>query len=264
MAERFADEGMSVVLADIDEDGVEAAASEIMLRGRSAVGVHTDVSSLDSVEELRDRAVEAFGTAHLVCLNAGVGGSGELAWEVPATVWEWLLRVNLLGVVNGVRAFVPLLVEQGEGHVVVTSSMAGLVAGCGSTPYTTAKFAVTGLAEALSLELEMIASPVKVSVLVPGPVATRIGELSRHWPADLGPMPQRRLDDRVGALPVPPALAQALEAKMEPSEVAEIVLDAVREDRFWIYTHPKEVADMVSRRADEMLHPGSSGDGLAR
>jgi NAD(P)-dependent dehydrogenase (short-subunit alcohol dehydrogenase family) len=259
MADRFADEGMKVVLADIDADGVEAAAKEITSRGHSGIGVQTDVSSFASVEGLRDRAVEAFGTVHLVCLNAGVGGSGELAWEVPSTVWEWLLRVNLLGVVNGVRAFVPLLVEQSEGHVVATSSMAGLVAGCGSTPYTTAKFAVTGLAEALSLELEMIGSPVRVSVLIPGPVATRIGELSRHWPADLGPMPQRRPDDRVGALPIPPALAQALEAKMAPSEVAEIVLDAIRDDRFWIYTHPAEVADMVSQRAEEMLNPGGAG-----
>jgi NAD(P)-dependent dehydrogenase (short-subunit alcohol dehydrogenase family) len=253
MANRFAAEGMKIVLADIDAAEVEAVAAGISKDGGRAVGVATDVSLADSVEALAQRALEEFGAVHLVCNNAGVGGTGELGWEVPFSAWEWQFRVNVFGVVHGIRAFVPMLVKQGLGHVVNTSSMAGLVPGVGSTPYTASKYAVAGLSEALKLELEMIGSPVKVSVLIPGPVATRIGESLRHWPADLGPVPQKRQDGRVGVLPVPPVLKRALESKMDPSEVGELVLDGVLNDRFWILTHPDEVAQLVTGRTGGLL-----------
>ena len=258
MARRFASEGMKVVLADVEAETLREAAEEIGHAGGSAVAVTTDVSSPDSVDELARRAVEEFGAVHLVCNNAGVGGSGELAWEVPYSVWEWLIRVNLLGVVHGVRSFLPLLIDQSEGHMVNTSSMSGIVPGVGSTPYTAVKYAVVGLTEALKLELDMIGSPVKLSVLIPGPVETRIGDSLRNWPSQLGPPPERRKKDRVGVLPVPAVLQESLAAKMPPDEVADLVLDGVRNDDFWIVTHPKETAHLLGERTDTLLRSGGS------
>jgi NAD(P)-dependent dehydrogenase (short-subunit alcohol dehydrogenase family) len=258
MATRFGAEGMLVVLADVDGLEVEAAAAELVGGGVSAIGVPTDVSSAESVDALAKRAVAEFGAVHVVCNNAGVGGTGGLAWELPFSAWEWMIRVNFLGVVHGVRAFVPLLVEQGEGHVVNTSSMAGLAAGMGSTPYTATKYAVAGLSEALQRELEMIGSPVKVSVLIPGPVQTRISQALRNWPSDLGPVPEARQADRVGVLPIPPVLQRAFESLMQPSEVADLVLDGVRNDRFWIVTHPAEVAQVVRERTEGLVAPDAT------
>jgi NAD(P)-dependent dehydrogenase (short-subunit alcohol dehydrogenase family) len=245
---------MHVVLADVEAPAVEAAAAELRADGLSAVAVPADVSSLESVEALARRAVDAFGAVHLVCNNAGVGATHALAWEGSLAIWEWMIGVNLFGVVHGVRAFLPLLVAQGEGHIVNTASMAGLVAGTsGSTPYTATKYAVVGLSESLALELTMIGSPVRVSVLIPGPVETNLASAIRNWPSHLGPVPAPARADRAGLLPIPSQLRGSLETKMHPSAVAQLVLDGIRADRFWIVTHPAELAQLIGQRTKGLL-----------
>jgi NAD(P)-dependent dehydrogenase (short-subunit alcohol dehydrogenase family) len=255
MANRFAEEGMHVVLADVEPDSVEKAAAEIRERGLDALGVQTDVSSADSVEALAARTLEEYGAVHVVCNNAGVGGTAAVGWEVPLQAWEWMLGVNLLGVVHGVRTFLPRLVEQGEGHMVNTSSMAGVVPGVGSTPYTASKYAVSGLTESLRLELEMVGSPVKVSVLLPGAVNTNIGKALRNWPDRLGPVPEERQSDRVGALVPPPELVDMLAEPMDPKIVGDLVFEGLRAERFWIVTHPDAVGALIDARTSEIVKP---------
>jgi len=254
LASRFGAEGMRVVLADVETAALERAVGQLRADGVTVVGVPTDVASAESVAALSTLAVEAFGAVHLLCNNAGVGGTGTLAWEGAVAMWDWMIGVNLLGVVHGLRAFVPLMVEQGEGHVVNTASMSGFAAGLSaSTAYTATKYGVIGLSESLALELELIGSPVRVSVLIPGPVETNIANAVRNWPFELGPAPGRARDDRVGNLPVPGVLVRSLQSKMDPDEVALLVRDGVLDDRFWIATHPAEFAAVVEERTRAIL-----------
>jgi NAD(P)-dependent dehydrogenase (short-subunit alcohol dehydrogenase family) len=253
MADRFAAVGMKVVLADIEAEPLDAAAREVQAAGHAAIAVRTDVSDAASVEALAQRTLDEFGAVHIVCNNAGVGAAAQPAWEMPFGAWEWMINVNLYGVIHGVRAFVPLLVAQDEGHVVNTTSIAGLVAGVGSAPYTATKHAVVGLSEALRRELEVTGSAVKVSLLVPGRVNTRIADALRNWPAAYGRAPAVRQSDRLGVMPIPPELERMLEEPMDPADVAALVLDAVRTERFWVITHPNEVSELVRNRLDELL-----------
>ena len=147
--------------------------------------MRTDVSRAEEVDALARRAFEAFGTAHVVCNNAGVGGGG-LMWQVPEADWAWILGVNLMGVVHGVRAFVPRMIEQGEGHVVNTASIAGLIAGPGMGPYCATKHAVVALTETLAQESAMQGSAVTVHVLAPAFLRTGIAASDRNWPDRLG------------------------------------------------------------------------------
>ena len=181
MAERVAAEGMRLVLGDIEEGALREAERALGERGAEVLGVVTDVSDAASVRELRDRALDRFGAVHLVHNNAGVGLGGPI-WEVTEEDWRWILDVNLWGVVHGVHTFVPLLIEQGEGHVVNTASIAGLVASPFLGPYNATKQAVVGISETLFKDLQMAGSPVGVSVLCPGFVQTRIDESERNRP----------------------------------------------------------------------------------
>ncbi len=181
MATRFASEGMKVVLADIEKDALDAAVAGLAATGAEAIGVPTDVADGAAVEALRDAAVDRFGTVHLLCNNAGVG-TGGLSWNQSVADWEWVLGVNLWGVVHGIRAFMPILLEQGEGHVVNTASMAGLSSPPMMAIYNVSKHAVVTLSETMFGELAMIESPVGVSVLCPGWVNTRIHEAGRNRP----------------------------------------------------------------------------------
>ena len=181
LAERFLAEGMSVVLADIEREPLEQVAGE--LDGDRVLAVPTDVTDAASVEALRDAALERFGAVHVICNNAGVGGLGHTTWDSPIEAWEWVLGVNLWGVLHGIRTFVPLLVEQDEGRVVNTASLAGLRALPGFGPYAVSKHAVVALSEGMHLELELQGSQVRVHVLCPGFLKTRIAESDRNWPA---------------------------------------------------------------------------------
>ena len=202
MARAFAAEGMKVVIADIEEEARDAAVSELTQQGAEAIGVQCDVSDRASVEALRDAALSAFGAAHVICNNAGVaGGSPGPIWASPQDDWDWVLGINLMGVVYGVQAFVPLFLEQGEeGHVVNTASLAGLIHGGGI--YGVSKQAVVGLSEGLWRDLKASGSSVGASVLCPGWVSTRIMESERNRPES--PRPSEEIPAEVQQITVAP------------------------------------------------------------
>src|ERR1700723_1425351 len=189
LAERFAAEGLHVVMADIEEPALSTAAATLAGSGASVLPVVTDVADLSAVEALRDAALSQFGAVHVVCNNAGVGGPHGPLWECPPGEWDWVLGVNLNGVMNGVRAFMPVLLSQDTGHLVNTSSIFGVFAGT-LGPYGVSKHAVTALTETLYFNLTSQGiGHVGVSVLCPGAVRTNFGTSARNRPAGAGPGP---------------------------------------------------------------------------
>lgn len=245
VAERAAAEGMRVVLADIEEPPLQQAVDELTGNGADVIGVVTDVADAGSVRDLRDEALERFGAVHLVHNNAGVGGGGPI-WEVPEHDWRWIVGVNLWGVIHGVAAFVPLLVEQGEGHVVNTASVAGLTTAPFLGPYNATKQAVVAISETLFKDLEAAGiSGVGVSVLCPGFVQTRIADSARNRPEWA---PERERD---GAEELRGAIQQMVDGGIAASTVAERVLDAVKTNTFYILTHP-ELGVAIRTRYDDI------------
>ncbi len=166
VAERAAAEGMKIVLGDIEEGALAQAVDDLTAAGAEAIGVVTDVADRASVEALRDRALDRFGAVHLVHNNAGIGLGGPI-WEVTEEDWRWILGVNLWGVIHGVATFTPLLIEQGEGHIVNTASIAGLIVAPFLGPYNATKQAVVAISETLFKDLQTVAAPVGVSVALP-------------------------------------------------------------------------------------------------
>ena len=242
-ATAFAAEGMKVVLADIEQAALDAAVAELTEAGHTVLGVRTDVSDSASVEELADRTVREFGGVHVVHLNAGVAAGGPV-WTLSEKDWAWVLGVNLWGVIHGVRSFVPRMIAQGEpAHVVNTASMAGLTSSAFMSAYNVSKHGVVTLSETLQRDLAMTGAPINVSVLCPGWVNTGIGESGRNRPDDLRNPDGPNLLEGGGASP----LKGVLEAGLQPAEVAAMVLDAVKHDRFYILTHP-EWNEMVRLR----------------
>src|SRR5215469_4230849 len=182
LSERFAAEGMHVVMADVEEPALSKAAADLRERGASVLPVVTDVADRTAVEALRDAAVSAFGAVHVLCNNAGVGGPHGPLWECPPAEWDWVLGVNLGGVINGVGAFMPLLLEQDAAHLVNTASVFGVFAGA-LGPYGVSKHAVVALTETLYFNLQSLGvSHLGVSVLCPGAVRTNFGTSARNRP----------------------------------------------------------------------------------
>jgi NAD(P)-dependent dehydrogenase (short-subunit alcohol dehydrogenase family) len=238
MAERFAREGMKLVLADVEPGPLASAREEIGRGGVEAIAVTTDVSRWEQVEELARKTFETFGTAHVVCNNAGVAPGGAAAWETSQADWAWTIGVNLWGVIHGVRAFVPRLVEQGEGHVVNTASIAGLVTVPGMSSYCVTKQGVVALSECLHHDLAFSAGgKVKVSVLCPAWVRTKITESERNRPASDSKEPKKPVTAQERA--ITGAVRMAVATGIPPEVVAEKVLSAIHEERFWILTHSK-------------------------
>ena len=244
VAERAAAEGMRVVLGDIEEGPLREAEKSLGEEGAEVLGVVTDVSEAASVRNLRDQALERFGAVHVVHNNAGVGVGGPI-WEVSEEDWRWILNVNLWGVVHGVNTFVPLLIEQGEGHVVNTASIAGLVASAFLGPYNATKQAVVAISETLYKDLQLAGSAVGVSVLCPGFVQTRIDESERNRPAWA---PAAEGED---AQNLRGAIKTLIAAGIPPAAVADRVLDAVRTNTFYILTHP-ELDQVVRTRFEDI------------
>lgn len=233
MAERFASEGMQVVLADIERAALEDAAAKLRAAGADVLAVATDVSDGDAVDRLAAEATAAYGTVHVLCNNAGVGAGGLIA-DLTTADWEWVLGVNLWGVIHGLRAFLPGMLASGEeGHVVNTASLAGHVSAPFMAPYSASKFAVVATSEALYHELLMTNAKVGVSVLCPGWVNTNIHSSERNRPSRLGGTGEAGGDPR-GEM-----LRQVLANGMPPSEVATLVHDAIRSGQFYILTHPE-------------------------
>jgi NAD(P)-dependent dehydrogenase (short-subunit alcohol dehydrogenase family) len=246
VAERLVSEGMKVVLADVEEAALGKAVAQLAEGGGTVIGVPTDVSDAASVDDLAKRTLAEFGAVNLVHNNAGVATGGTI-WELSVDDWQWVLGVNLWGVIHGVRSFVPHLIEAGEGHVVNTASMAGVTTAPFMGPYTVSKHGVVAISEMLHKELTMAAHPVGVSVLCPGWVKTRIGESDRNRPDEL----QKDAAELPAGDMARQVLQSMLEAGMAPSEVAGQVVDAVKDGRFWIFTHPWK--EMIETRVSGML-----------
>lgn len=254
LAERFAAEGMKIVIADIDEVAMRAVEVQLAEGGTEVLTQVCDTSLEAEVQALADAAMSRFGGAHVLCNNAGVIGKGD-AWRSPIAVWDWVIGINLYGVIHGIRAFLPIMEDQGEGHIVNTASMAGLVALPGAAPYNVTKTGVVALSEGLYLELKATGSPVRVSALCPGFVKTNLAK-GQKWTERLGAEP--------GAAQTPMAqmmdavLAQGVEEGIEATDVADQVVDAIRTERFWILTHPEMRQAPVERmqRAAEQTNPG--------
>jgi NAD(P)-dependent dehydrogenase (short-subunit alcohol dehydrogenase family) len=248
MAERFAAEGMKVVLADVEHETLAAAEHELRTRGSTVLAVRTDVSKAADVDQLAARAVEAFGTVHVLCNNAGVG-TGGLAWIQRISDWEWTLGVNLWGVIHGIRTFVPIMLAHGEeGHIVSTASVAGLISGPFGIPYNVSKYGVVALCEGLHHELALVESKIKVSVLCPGFVHTRITESQRNRPAEVPLLPMSEVEMQYAEW-----IRTRVAAGLAPSEVARQVFEAIRDERFYIVTDPDEWKPLIRERMEDIL-----------
>ncbi|HVF41820.1 MAG TPA: SDR family NAD(P)-dependent oxidoreductase [Pyrinomonadaceae bacterium] len=249
LAEACAREGMRVVLADVEETSLAQTERELRDAGAEAVAVLTDVSKADDVEALASRTLEAFGAAHLLFNNAGVG-AGTTVWESTLEDWQWTLGVNLWGVIHGVRTFVPLMLRQGdECHIVNTASMAGLVSGPALGVYKVTKHAVVSLSETLCCELAVMKANVKVSVLCPAGVNTRVMDCERNRPEEL----QNASESAHPAVAQAEAmLRQLVETGIRPSQVAEAVFEAIRDERFYILTHA-DWKPLVQKRLEDIL-----------
>jgi NAD(P)-dependent dehydrogenase (short-subunit alcohol dehydrogenase family) len=244
MGHAFAAAGARVMLADIEAKALDDAVAGFKGNNLPEVrGVVCDVRDYAAVERAARETIAAFGKVHIVCNNAGVGGTAGTE-NVNLTDWRWVVDINLMGVVHGVKVFVPLLKSHAEGgHIVNTASMAGFLPGTGFGPYTATKYAVLGISEALQVELEP--AGIGVSVLCPGWVATRITNSRRNWPKEYGEPPQS-----VG--PIAAQIAELVKNGMAPSEVAELVLAAVKNNELYIFTHP-HMRPPLERRVDHFL-----------
>lgn len=251
MAERFAAEGMKVVLADVEQEALAKAESEMNAEGATAVALSTDVSKASDVAALAEKTIAAFGAVHILCNNAGVAVGG-MSWERPLKDWQWVIGVNLWGVIHGIRTFVPIMLGQNsEGHIVNTASMAGLLSGPGSAPYNVTKHAVVTLSECLHHEFALTGAKLKVSVLCPGWVNTRILDAERNRPAELQ-------DESAEATRTPEmemmeqVFRKLLATGLNPDQVAEQVFRAINDERFYILTHA-EWKDYVRTRMEDIL-----------
>ena len=233
MAERFAQEKMQVVLADIEEEALEKTIENLRQYQHRVIGVKTDVLVEESIKELFAKATAEYGNIHILCNNAGIGAnSGNKAiWEIDKQDWDWVMGVNYQGVLQGIQTFLPHMLEHGEeGHVVTTVSMAGLLPGAGT--YGVSKHAVMALTEALSRDLITREAKINVSVLCPGFVDTNIDKSERNRPSHLGEA--QEVTNEMGA----EIMSAMLRQGKKPEEIAEIVFNAIKENIFYILSHP--------------------------
>jgi len=248
LAERFAQENMQVVMADVEEEALEKAVERLEQHQHRVTGVRADVLVKESIEELFAKAQEQYGNIHILCNNAGVGAfSGNRAiWEVEKSDWNWTLGVNFYGVLYGIQTFLPHMHAHGEeGHVVTTASLAGLTWGNGT--YGVSKHAVRALAESLNVDLVTRGSKIGSSVLCPGFVNTNIGNAERNRPANMQKSDVPDVDDETFA-----PLAAMLKNGKDPSEVADIVINAIKDNVFYILPHPAW-DDTIREYFDEIL-----------
>ena len=237
MAERFAAEGMKVVLADVEEEPLAEVTASLTAADATVIAVKTDVSNAAAVENLAHQTLDAFGAVHILCNNAGVVCSRPV-WEHSLADWEWVLGVNLWGVIHGIRAFVPrMLAQETECHIVNTASILGLVGGAGEGIYKVSKHGVVVLSETLAAELAQKGAKIQVHVLCPGWVRTGILDSERN-------RPQSPSVPQIGS-------AQNVRAEMEsgisPAEAAEHVYRAIQNGDFYIFTHPEMKAQVQAR-----------------
>jgi NAD(P)-dependent dehydrogenase (short-subunit alcohol dehydrogenase family) len=244
-AKQLAKSGVNLVLGDIEGETLAGAVEGLRTDGAHVIGVTTDVTNEEDVIALRDAALGEFGAVHVIFNNAGVASGAAIG--TPTKVWKWVIDVDLFGVVYGINAFLPLFLEQNEGHVVNTASLAGLGGAPGMGPYCAAKVAVVGLTESLFHELAMSGSNVGVSVLCPGFVRTRIHESERNMPGEL-----TSYNDEPAAQLIADLASQAVNAGIDAEVVAGAVEDAVRTNKFWILTHERSAVRTTELRLEWM------------
>lgn len=248
MAERFARAGVKIVLADIERAALDVAVEEMQAGGAQVLGVHCDVAETGQVEALAKQTVDHFGGVHILCNNAGVASQAAPAWEQTDKDWQWVMNVNLWGVIHGIRAFVPIMLRQAdEGHVVNTASLAGLLSLPMGSPYHATKFAVVAISEALHLEFESLKSKLKVTVLCPAWVNTKILESARNRPGTMRNEVARPEDPMAEAY-----RKRIAEEGLPPAFVAEKVFEAVRDEQLYTWTHP-QFKDAVRKRTENIL-----------
>ena len=256
LAERCVREGMKVVLADIEVSALAEAARELGVGDADVLAVKTDVSKANEVEALAHKALDRFGAVHLLFNNAGVIKGGVL-WEHSLSDWEWIINVNLWGVIHGVRVFVPLMLAQNVAcHIVNTASLAGLIAPPNQGIYNVTKHGVVAITETLYRELAERDAKLKVSVLCPSHVRTRIYDAERNLPpvyrngGAAGPMPQRELEA------IWSEVAERYKdygGMLSPDHIADCTFDAIRDERLYILTHP-ELNPLLLERTEAMIH----------
>ena len=246
----LAAEGMRIVLADVEEEPLAETEKEMRDAGAATLAVPTDVSKRGDIEALARKTVDTYGAVHVVCNNAGVGGEFRPVWEQSIETWEWVIGANLWGVIHGIRTFVPIMLEQGdEGHIVNTASMAGLISFPLMSVYHATKHAVVTLTESLHFELELSGARVGASVLCPGFVRTAIMDSERNRSAEHR-TPDRETSEAEAA--ARQAYVQGCADGLAPAQVADQVLDAIRENRFWVLPHP-ETLGVFRARSEAIL-----------
>ena len=251
MARAFGAAGMKLVLADLDEAMLAAAVAEFDGAGIEAIGQRCDVSKLEEVEALAAAATDRFGAVHVLCNNAGVGVPTP-THKLNLDDWRWIIDVDLWGPIYGVKAFLPLMEEQGEGHINTTASVAGLIGGGFMGAYNVAKHGAVALMTTLERDLRGRKSPVHASVLCPGPINTNISRHSvTYRPSRVSPKANSDAEGRAGA-----NVQAALDQGMDPDEVGRIVLDGIRDERFWLFTH-SWTAKLLTRQLDALAADGS-------
>ncbi len=251
IARACAGDGMRLVLADLDEAMLAATVDELSAGGAEVVGEICDVSQLESVEALAAAALSRFGAVHVLCNNAGIGIPTP-THNIRLEDWKWIIDVDLWGPIYGVKTFLPIMEEQGEGHINTTASVAGLISGGFMGAYNVAKHGAVALMATLERDLRGRKSPVRASVLCPGPINT---DISRHSvtyrPSRVSPKANSAAEGRAGA-----NVQAALDEGMDPDEVGRIVLDGVQTDRFWLLTHPW-MTKLLTRQLDALAADGS-------
>jgi NAD(P)-dependent dehydrogenase (short-subunit alcohol dehydrogenase family) len=241
----FAEAGMNVMLADIEADALSAAVKSLHNIGPDVRGVTCDVTDPDSVDRAAKACYEAFGRVHVVCNNAGVANVGGID-NISLDSWRWVLDVNVMGVLHGIRTFLPHLRAHGEGgHIVNTASMAGMVSGHGFSPYSASKFAVVTMSEGLATQLKPLG--IGVSVLCPGFVRTRITESDRNRPKRYGPTSTPDPASPEGAIVA--KFSELVQSGLDTSDVARRALTAIRNDELYVFTHPERRPEVEARFA---------------
>ena len=246
MAHRFAAEGMRLVLADIERPALERAADDLTRTGADVLTVPTDVSLAAEVDALAATTIDHFGDVHVVCNNAGVGSRGLTVADLPLDDFAWVIGVNLFGVIHGINAFLPRLRANGVGHIVNTASISGFYHLPRMAPYNASKAAVIALSETLRFELDAEGSGVGVSVLCPSWVRTNISTSDRNRPERFAYTIESAQMEEAAEYKAR-RRTQLATLAVDPAAIADQVCDAVKNDRFYVLTHPESIAALKER-----------------
>jgi NAD(P)-dependent dehydrogenase (short-subunit alcohol dehydrogenase family) len=252
--------GMKLVLADVQQDVLDQAAAELQAQGAQVLAMRCDVRKAEQVQALADATMKKFGAVHLLFNNAGVG-TGGLIWENSEADWEWVLGVNLWGVIHGIRIFTPLMLQTAktepdyQGHIVNTASMAGLLNAPNMGVYNVSKHAVVALSETLYHDLRLVEAPIGASVLCPYFVPTGISQSQRNRPDDVKEEGRPTASQRAAQAVTDKAVSSG---KVSAAQVAELTFEAIRDSRFYIYSHPQALGNVQTRMEDIVLQRNPS------